>query len=75
MTLYALKFNNYYNRIIKRYETVEEYEENATVLGIFENINFIPNDGVSTTQNLNYTWDVNIYGHPDYILAVESGTT
>lgn len=75
MTLYALKFNNYYNRIIKRYETIEEYEENATVLGIFENINFIPNDGVSTTQTLNYTWDVDIDGHPDYILAVESGTT
>lgn len=70
MTLYLYKFNNYYNRISKYYATVAEYTENGTELGIFTGVNFVPNDGITTSQILNYDGAEN----PDYlIVADESG--
>lgn len=51
MTLYLFNFNNYYNRIVKRYETIDEYPQ---ALEIYKNINFIPNDGIYSEQILNY---------------------
>ena len=49
MTLYLYKFNNYYNRISKYYATIDEYNTNGTLLGTFTGVNFVPNDGVSTS--------------------------
>ena len=47
MRLYLFSFNNYYNRIIKKFDTIEEY---GNPLEIIENINFNPNDGLNAEQ-------------------------
>lgn len=66
MTLYLLQYNNYYNRTIKREDSLAAYLEyqigNALV-----NVNFNPNDGVNTEQIIN--WHIGLE-HPDYILVV-----
>lgn len=64
-TLYLLRFNNYYNRILKRYDTLAEYEQ-YTIGQPLRNVNFIPNDGVHAKQVVNWNYDI-----PDYLLVVE----
>lgn len=69
MTLYLLQYNNYYNRIVKREESLSAYQEYVIGKPI-QNVNFIPNDGVNTTQVINWGLKEN----PDYLLVVdESG--
>lgn len=70
MTLYLLSFNNYYNRIIKKYDTIADYAQHAVFLASFMNVNFNPNDGVNTQQVLNYTVEDTEHA-PDYLLAVD----
>lgn len=53
MNLYLLKFNNYYNRIVQRYETIDEYGD--YVLDVFTGVNFNPNNGVQAEQIVNYS--------------------
>ena len=65
MTFYLFSFNNYYNRIVKKFNTIEEY---GSPLAIIENINFNPNDGLNTEQIINY--DDSII--PDYVIAVDN---
>ena len=66
--LYLLKFKNYYNRIVERRESLDMYS--TFVIGEpLENINFIPNDGVHTTQVINWNDDI-----PDYVLVTDSTT-
>lgn len=67
MTLYLYKFNNYYNRISKYYATLDEYAANGTLLGTFTGVNFISNDGVSTSQILNYGG----VESPDYLIVAD----
>ena len=57
MTIYLLKYNNYYNRTIKRYSTIDELldRNDAVEIGTFQNVNFNPGDGVATQLTLNYT--------------------
>lgn len=50
--LYLMHFNNYFDRKIKKYSTLSEYQEN-TAYKIFSNINFIYGNGVETTQIFN----------------------
>ena len=64
MTLNLFTFNNYYNRIIKRHDTINEYAENGTLLHVFTSRNFNPNDGVSTTAIFNYKGT-----QPDYCVV------
>lgn len=72
MTLFLLKHSNYYNRIIKRYSTIEEYKSeilkspyDETEKAIFKDvINFNPNDGISTTWTVNWDYDI-----PDYLIV------
>lgn len=64
-TLHLLRYNNYYNRRVKREDTLEAY--GAYRLGDpIEGVNFIPNDWVDTIQVVN--WDA---GNPDYLLVVD----
>lgn len=65
MTLYILNYNNYYNRRLKRENTLEAYLE-------FEHyslasVNFNPNDGVDTSHVMG-TGDYD--GRGDYLLVV-----
>ena len=48
MTLYILKYNNYYNRLVKKEESFSDYQ--PYILYTVENINFNPNDDVNTTH-------------------------
>ena len=54
MNLYLLKFNNYYNRIVKKFDTLTEYLVSPYYNNnVVENVNFNPNDGVDTEQIVN----------------------
>ena len=61
MTLYLFNFNNYYNRIVKKYDNINSYGD---PLAVFSGINFIPNNGISTTQIVNYEGEI-----PDYLIV------
>jgi hypothetical protein len=62
--LYLLKYNTYHNRIVKGYDTLQEYLENETILYHTASVNFNPNDGVNTTHNLT-CGDIDV----DYLLC------
>lgn len=52
MNLLFLKgFNNYYNRQVKRFDTLVEYFDYTYI--IKDQVNFSPNDGVSTVVTSN----------------------
>lgn len=63
MDLYLYNFNNYYNRIIKKYDSLNDYGE---YLAEITGVNFIPNDGISTSQIVNYEGPI-----PDYLICVD----
>ena len=65
MTLYLLKYNNYYNRIVKKHDTINEYADN--IVANFEGINFNPNNGISAIQVLNYDGRT----LPDYLIVCD----
>lgn len=74
-TIYLLHFNNYYNRRVIRYNTLEEYQDYivdgnvADTNGNFpviQNVNFNPGDYVNTQQVVNWQGSL-----PDYLLYVE----
>lgn len=84
--IYLLKYNNYYNRIVKKEETLQDYApyglekgfpicykiaDGAPVLTTEpEKFNFVPNDEINTEQVINWTGDI-----PDYlIVSNEDGT-
>ena len=68
MTFYLLKYNNYYNRILKRFLNLSDYLKEPYYSGDFiENVNFDPNDGVNTFQIVNSNYDA------DYALLVDDG--
>ena len=72
MNLGLFNFNNYYNRIIKRYDTLREYivDGEAFIVGEVRNVNFNPNDGISTEQVCNIGGDGTIV--PDYAILFEA---
>ena len=65
MTLYILDYNNYYNRMVKKEDTLEQYE----AYKIYEvlNTNFNPNDGIDT-QHVVGTGEYD--GKGNYLLAI-----
>lgn len=68
MILYLYANHNYYNRIVKRYETIDEY---GVPLSIFTGINFVYADGIHTTQIVNYSGGV----HPEYLVVCDEAST
>lgn len=60
-------YNNYFNRIIKQENSYSDYINNYEYVNI-NNINFSPNDGVATTQIVNW----NELWMPDYLLILDS---
>ena len=66
MNLYFLRYNNYYNRIAKKENTLESYLQYLVGEPVQNVINWNPADGVDTQQILN-SWN---YPAPDYMLAV-----
>ena len=49
MQLLLLHYNNYFNRIIKKKETIADYKAADTNYKEVSNINFNPGDGVATS--------------------------
>ena len=65
MDLYYLHFNNYYNRIVKKFDTLAEYLVSPYYDGTMtQNAAFNPNDSVETVQIAN-----NAVGDYDYMIA------
>ena len=67
MTLYILKYNNYYNRIVKREVDLSSYLTKGELVAQF-NTNYAPGDGVSIRQVINSE----AYG--DYAIYAEGNT-
>ena len=66
MTLYILSYNNYYNRLVKSFDTMEEYEPYVTYT--LQTTNFNPNDGVNTQHVIG----VGEYdGTGDYLITLD----
>lgn len=68
--LYLLRYNNKYNRIIKKLNSISEYSEyllGSPLLGI-QNFNF--GDGVTTHQVIT-KWNID-YGNPDYLVIEDN---
>lgn len=64
-TLYLLHYNNYYNRIVKKEDTLEAYQQ--YVIGDpIQNVNFIPNDFINTEQIVNWQDE-----DPDYLIVAD----
>lgn len=82
MNILLLKgFNNYFNRIVKKYSTLADYKEHSNTYLEFSSINFNPNDGVVTSLIIGgptqtegdqvLFWEYN--GAPDYLVAYDNG--
>lgn len=65
-TLYLLQYNNYYNRIVKKERTLDDYL--AYAIESIAATNFNPADGVHTSHVLNITGDA----IPDYIIEADN---
>lgn len=83
--LFLKGFNNYFNRTVKKYSTLQDYQNNSASFLNYSSINFNPNDGVVTelvvggklqqepgtgSTTQPLTWDTN--GTPDYAVCYES---
>lgn len=73
-TIYIFSnFNNYYNRIVKKEDTISDYIDKYTVEYQLSGTNFVPNDGVDTTHvfgsSLHY-----YSGKGDYLIEVDENS-
>ena len=74
MQLLLLHYNNYFNRIIKKKDTIADYKAADADYKEVSNINFNPGDGVSTSIVLGLGQNGNIFGNYDefdYLVAYE----
>ena len=52
MNLYILKYNNYYNRTIKKEDSLTDYLQ-YQLGNVIQGVSFNPGDGVATQQVVN----------------------
>ena len=69
MKLYCLKYNNYYNRIVKQEQTLADYLSKDSNYVTINNVSFNPSDGVNTTQVIN----ASVNG--DYVIVAKDDNT
>jgi len=68
MNLYFLKnYNNYFNRIVKYYNSYNLYINNYDFYA-YQDVNFFENDGISTEQVINWHEDWT----PDYLVCCDN---
>ena len=81
MNLLILKgFNNYFNRIVVKYDTLQDYKTRSKSFLDFPTVNFNVNDGVSTeiivgnenqqASSIPLNWEND--GSPDYLVCYET---
>lgn len=63
-------FNNYYNRIFKKRDTLSAYENDSEAYAIFDDINFDPKDQILTSQVINHDYEADP-GDPDYLIVMD----
>ena len=68
MNLYIYKYNNYYNRIVKYENTLEDYGE--PIHSLYNCKDFSPNDGVNTTHIFGSALN-NYGGSGDYLIVTD----
>ena len=68
--LYLLQYSNYYNRVIKKKDTLEEYLNAAANYEVCSGRNYNPYDGISTKFTIN-TQDLNSDFPYDYLLVCD----
>jgi hypothetical protein len=72
-TLYVLKkYNNYFNRIVKKEKTITDYVTKSEAYNVISNANFYPADGVSTTHVHKFPIGTTSF-EGDYLLVVNNG--
>ena len=70
MNLYLLKYNNYYNREVKKFDIITSYLPYRVTDVITGIVNFVVGDGIDTTQKINQpktSW----LGEPDYAIYTD----
>lgn len=70
-TLYFLQFNNYYNRTVKVYSTLDDYLDYNVYTQ--QGFNFVPGDNVTTTLPAVPVNQANEDLTADYLLVVDNG--
>lgn len=75
---FYLGFNNYYNREVKKFDYIADYQE--YLIYTVDNVNFKPNDGINTTQKVNTTQVIDytpfmLDKTPDYAIVCEDDNT
>lgn len=74
MTVYLLQYNNYYNRLVKYEETLNDYQQ--YIINTLQATNFKPNDYVNAEQIITLTGDLKTnWENGDYVLVVEGTDT
>ena len=53
-SILLLHYNNYFNRIIKKLDTIADYQEADSHSATCDNINFVPGDGILTSLVLGH---------------------
>ena len=73
MQLLLLHYNNYFNRIVKKKDTIAGYKDADADYKEVSNINFNPGDGINTSIVLGLGQNGNIFGNDefDYLVAYE----
>lgn len=66
--LYLKKFNNYYNRRVKYYSSVDEYIALSEDYSYNASVDFNPGDGVTTVKTANLP---SVSFNPDYLLVLD----
>ena len=74
MQLLLLHYNNYFNRIVKKKDTVADYKAADADYKEVADINFNPGDGINTSIVLGLGQNGNIFGNDefDYLVAYET---
>lgn len=65
--LYFYKYNNAYNKIVRKKDTFADYQQ-YQIGSALQNINFNPNDGVTAEHIINWNNDI-----PDYMIVGDGG--
>ena len=70
--IYLLSYNNYYNRQVKKLNTVQDYVNGGYVINTVSDVNFEMADGIMSKLVVNYQY---VTKQPDYVLIAEKPTT
>lgn len=65
--LYFYKYNNAYNKIVRKKDTFADYQQ-YQIGSALQNINFNPNDGITAEHIINWNNDI-----PDYMIVGDGG--